>query len=96
LGGHTNGVVDSALRVTNAGKNRIEIVSADFFGPILSYRKIGRFAYRSFSRQNMQTGPPNEVSRSTTEVFTPENVAIPLVRRTSTQCQKLGGRLFFL
>jgi hypothetical protein len=36
-------------------KNRIEIVSADFFGPILSYRKIGRFAYRSFSNHNHTT-----------------------------------------
>jgi hypothetical protein len=49
LDGHANGVVDSALRIVYAGKNRINIVSADFFFPILSYRKIGHSAYRSFS-----------------------------------------------
>jgi hypothetical protein len=40
----------SAHRAINTVKNRIEIVSADFFGPILSCRKIGRFVYRSLRK----------------------------------------------
>jgi hypothetical protein len=56
LGGHANGVVDSALFVSRTSE---KIVSKSyrplFSAQFLSYRKIGRFAYRPFSNDHVIT-----------------------------------------